>query len=237
MPAAGTLPMRSLRDLMVRAVVLMLATATAAAAARQTPPDLCREAARSASAETGVPFDVLLAITLTETGRMRNGALEPWPWAIQYDGQGRWFDTMAEAVAMAEDTLRTGATNIDLGCFQLNIRWHAGAFGSAGDMISPDRNARYAADFLAKLYRESGDWTVAAGAYHSRNPETADVYRQKFAAILAGLQDGAPLQDRVVADAAPLPRNNRFPLLQAGAPGGIGSLVPNLVASTPLVGG
>lgn len=237
MSAAGALPICSLRDLMACAIALMLATATTADAARQSPPDLCRDAARSASVETGVPYDVLMAVALTETGRLRNGALEPWPWAIQYDGQGRWFDTKAEAVAMAEATLETGATNIDLGCFQLNIRWHAGAFSSAGDMISPDRNARYAADFLAKLYRESGDWTVAAGAYHSRNPDTAEAYREKFAAILADLQDGAPLPDRALADASPSRGDNRFQLLQAGSPGGIGSLVPRFVASTPLIGG
>jgi hypothetical protein len=221
-----------------RVAVLIALTGLVAplvAQASQKPADLCRDAARTASNETGVPYDVLMAIALTETGQRRDGALQPWPWAIHHDGQGHWFDTRAEAVAMAESALQTGATNIDLGCFQLNIRWHAGAFGSADDMLSPERNARYAADFLAKLYRESGDWTQAAGTYHSRNPENAGAYRDKFATILADLQTGAAGHD--VARAEPDPRENRFPLLQTGAPGGIGSLVPQYAASAPLVGG
>ncbi len=210
------------------------------ARAAQSNPDLCREAARTASDETGVPYDVLIAIALTETGRAQNGVLEPWPWAMHYDGQGYWFDSQAEAIAMAETALQTGATNIDLGCFQLNIRWHAGAFVSAEDMLSPARNARYAADFLASLYQESGDWTLAAGAYHSRTPENAEVYRARFETILAGLQDGGPLpavSASAVADVPITRRNNRFPLLQTGAPGGIGSLVPLLEAGSRLVGG
>jgi Transglycosylase SLT domain len=207
------------------------------AMASQGDPDLCRDAARSAAAETGVPFDVLMAISLTETGRERGGRLEPWPWAIHHGGQGYWFDTKAEAVAMAETALQAGATNIDLGCFQLNIRWHAGAFVSAEDMLAPDRNARYAAEFLADLYKESGDWTLAAGAYHSRTPENAQSYRAKFETILVGLQGGQPVSDTRAFDPVLSPRDNLFPLLQTGAPGGIGSLVPLLEANAPLVGG
>lgn len=215
---------------------MLLALAPVQAQATQDDPDLCRDAARAAAAETGVPYDVLMAIALTETGRARNGVLEPWPWAIHHDGQGEWFATKAEAVAMAETALQAGATNIDLGCFQLNIRWHAGAFVSVDDMLSPDRNARYAAQFLSDLYQESGDWSQAAGIYHSRTPEIAQTYRARFETILAGLQDAQPAGSATLVGEL-TPRDNRFPLLQAGAPGGIGSLVPLFEASSPLVGG
>ena len=47
-------------------------------------------------------------------------------------------------------------------------------------MFDPDMNALYAARFLSELYREFGDWTGAAGAYHSRTPEYADRYKVKF---------------------------------------------------------
>lgn len=210
----------------------------AAAFSSQSPPDLCRAAAREASEETGVPYDVLMAISLTETGQQRDGVLEPWAWAVQHDGKGQWFDTKAEAVALAETALQAGATNIDLGCFQLNIRWHAGAFGSADEMLEPVQNARYAARFLVELYQESGDWTQAAGAYHSRDPDNAEAYRQKFVTILAGLQTGATGPDPFASlDVAMTSRGNRFPLLRTGAPGGIGSLVPQFDTSTRLVGG
>ena len=206
--------------------------------------DLCRNAALSAARETGVPYEVLLALSLTETGRSDNGIVSPWPWAVHHDGKGYWFDTKAEAIAMAEEALAKGATNIDLGCFQLNIRWHAQAFGSVEDMILPDNNARYAAEFLTQLYEDSGDWAIAAGAYHSRNPDNATRYRAKFETILARIGgDPAlalaayPAADLAAGSMNPAPRENRFPLLQSGAAGRAGSIVPLLPAGDRLVGG
>ena len=124
---------------------------------------------------------------------------------MHHDGQGDWFDSEQETIAAAETALRSGATNIDLGCFQLNIRWHARAFASVEDMLSPTRNARYAAKFLAELYDETGDWAAAAGAYHSRTPERAQTYRARFEALLAGLQAG----DGIVGGPEPATRPDR----------------------------
>jgi Transglycosylase SLT domain len=199
--------------------------------------DICRDAAVSVSASTGVPYDVLMALSLTETGRGSSGQMQAWPWAVHFDGQGHWFNTMQEAVDFSETALANGATNIDLGCFQLNIRWHAEAFSSVADMIDPENNARYAAEYLAKLYHDKGDWAVAAGAYHSRNPENAATYRAKFEVILAELDPGAQRSLLPVSDTVAPERSNQFPLLQSGAPGGLGSIVPDRPASVRLVGG
>ena len=54
-------------------------------------------------------------------------------------------------------------------------------------MFDPDAGAAYAAQFLKSLYAERGDWSAAAGAYHSQTPERAGVYRARFDRILAGL--------------------------------------------------
>ena len=59
-------------------------------------------------------------------------------------------------------------------------------------MFDPDTGADYAARFLRSLYAERGDWSAAAGAYHSQSPDRAGVYRARFDRILAGL-GGAPL--------------------------------------------
>lgn len=56
---------------------------------------------------------------------------------------------------MAEQ-IGQGAGNLDIGCFQLNYRWHGAAFASLADMFDPDRNATYAADYLASHYQRTG---------------------------------------------------------------------------------
>ena len=59
-------------------------------------------------------------------------------------------------------------------------------------MFDPETGADYAARFLKSLYLERGDWSAAAGAYHSQSPDRANVYRARFDRILAGL-GGAPI--------------------------------------------
>ena len=186
-------------------------------------PALCRSAAQKAAHDTGVPLPVLLAITLTETGRKTGGVLQPWPWAINQDGKGHWFSTPEDAVQFAESQLDLGLRNFDVGCFQVNHRWHSKGFRSTEDMFDPASNALYAARFLADLYTEYGDWSLAAAAYHSRTPEFANRYRAKFDTILAGLSDQPLPPD---APQPLVPRVNRFPLLQAGLRGSSASLVP-----------
>lgn len=205
----------------------------ASASSAQDTPDLCVTAAQNAADQTGVPFSVLMAVTLTETGRTTKNGIQPWPWAVNQAGEGYWFATPEEAVQFAEDQLDLGFRNFDIGCFQLNHRWHSKGFTSTIDMFDPMRNALYAAGFLSDLYSEKGDWSLAAAAYHSRTPDEADRYRAKFETILAGLtQTPLPrLNDSVLT-----PRINRFPLLQAGLQGKAGSLVPLISMQTRLIG-
>jgi hypothetical protein len=199
--------------------------------AREDPSALCLRAASDAAAATGVPYDVLLAIALVETGR----DARPWPWTVNAGGDGRWFDSADEAEAHVAELLDQGVTNVDLGCFQLNHRWHSGGFASVADMLDPDMNAAYAARFLARLYGESGDWATAAAAYHSKTPEYAKVYRAKFEAAFAGLSGAEPPAE---AEALPDPdRTNSFPLLVVGGAGRNGSLVPATSGGRRLIGG
>jgi hypothetical protein len=189
-----------------------------------SPSDLCREAALQAARDTDVPFAVLLAISQTETGRTIGGQVQPWAWAVNMEGAGHWFDSQAAALAFARERMAMGAESFDVGCFQLNHRWHGAAFPSLEAMIDPVSNARYAAEFLAELHRETGDWSAAAGAYHSRTPDLADRYRARFDPLYAALAagDGTP-----AALLAAVPQQNAYPLLQAGAGTmAMGSLVP-----------
>ena len=202
---------------------------SSAAQAREDASNLCLRAASDAAERTGVPYDVLLAISKVETGRNDR----PWPWTVNFGGDGKWFDTAAEAEASVTEALEQGATNVDLGCFQLNYRWHANGFDSVADMLDPDRNATYAANFLAEQFSRTGDWATAAAAYHSGTPEYAEIYQAKFEAAYAGLADPEAPQ-------GPLPvaaeRTNSFPLLQAGTTGRNGSLVPTGSGGLRLIG-
>lgn len=195
---------------------------------REDPADLCLQAASDAADRTGVPYAVLRAISTVETGRHGR----PWPWTVNFGGDGRWFDSAVEAETEAAAALDLGATNVDLGCFQLNYRWHAEGFASLADMLDPVQNATYAAEYLAQHFARTGDWALAAAAYHSSTPEFAEAYRAKFEAALAEA-GGAPVPTALPGAIA---RENRFPLLVAGSAGARGSLVPSSPGGLRLIG-
>lgn len=153
------------------------------------PAAVCEWAAMTAAAEMGVPPDILGALTLTETGRRRDGVVRPWAWSVNAEGAGSWFDDPAEALAFAQDRIDQGRLNLDIGCFQLNYRWHGENFPSVVEMFDPLENARYAARFVRDLYAETGDWRRAAGAFHSRTAVHATKYLARFDDLRATLKE------------------------------------------------
>ena len=104
-----------------------------------------------------------------------------------------------EALGFARDAIASGRTNVDLGCFQINYRWHGKRFDDLGEMFDPAAGAVQAGRFLRDLFAETGNWSAAAGAYHSRNPEFATRYRARFDRVLADLRGDGP---RVIAGGA-----------------------------------
>tara|TARA_R110000764_G_scaffold15408_2_gene43700 strand:+ start:14279 stop:14980 length:702 start_codon:yes stop_codon:yes gene_type:complete len=194
-----------------------------AAQAQATPQAMCDAAAATVAAETDVPLSVLRAITRVETGRTRDGALMPWPWTVNMEGVGKWFDTEDAARAYVFKRFKSGARSFDVGCFQINYKWHGQAFASIEEMFDPIKNARYAAQFLNRLHAELGSWSQAAGAYHSRTKDFAEKYVTRFDRI------HADLATQVVATPPPAESGgpNNFPLLvQTGQTARLGSLVP-----------
>ncbi len=215
---------------------------------------LCTVAAREAAERYSIPTHLLQTLTMTETGRSQGGAMRPWPWAINHRGQSHWFATEAEMIQFAERLIAAGDANFDIGCFQLNYRWHGQHFASIAAMAGPARNADYAASFLRTNYASSGSWRDAVGAYHSRTPTYANAYLARFEAVFAewsgsdlpeqtALQpeQDKPEQDRPEQDRPEQDRPehlaNTFPLLMTGAMGQGASLVPMLAARGRLIGG
>ena len=197
--------------------------------ANRDPALVCDAAAQTISQESGVPISVLRAITRTETGR--GAQLRPWPWTVNMEGEGVWFDTAQQARVYVFRHFKLGARSFDVGCFQLNYKWHGQAFNSIEEMFDPVMNARYAAKFLNQLHAELGDWTKAAGAYHSRTQKFAKRYIARYAKIHATLAPSEGIlvnrSDFETSDLKGLSRTNWYPLLRAREhPAARGSLVP-----------
>lgn len=223
------------RHFVVTTITLIALNIPTPVSAMQELSYICDQAARYASEETGVPLSVLQAISLTETGRKSGGEMKSWPWTVNMEGKGVWFETEDDARSYVYKNYKRGARSFDVGCFQINYKWHGQEFASIEEMFDPNSNALYAANFLLKLYREKGNWSEAAGAYHSRTQKYAAKYEKRFNAFRATILDNEtfpqpPKQEEVRVSSIPKPikiRANLYPLLQESSNRRtLGSLVP-----------
>ncbi|HRO10630.1 transglycosylase SLT domain-containing protein [Amaricoccus sp.] len=217
-------------------LALVLAVLAAAPPARAAEPSadpsaLCDAAIARGARRGGVPVEVLFAVALTETGQHRDGRMRAWPWAINREGKGFWFKTREEALAFGRQSLAEGRPSFDVGCVQINYRWHGHAFPSLDDMFDPEWTATYAAQFLRTLYEERGSWSEAAGAYHSLTPDKAMTYRARFDRLLAELEPGALTDaETLVASAQP---GQRFSTRQARREAQRRAMAERIRAATP----
>jgi len=111
----------------------------------------------------GVPLGVLYSVGLSETGR--RGVLHPY--ALNVDGKALFADDLPSAVKAFSEARRNGGRLIDLGCMQINHRYHGDKFPTVEAMLDPARNVEYAARFLKELRAREGSWTMAVARYNA----------------------------------------------------------------------
>ena len=155
----------------------------------------CAEAAAVAELDAGLPPGLLLAIGKVESGRAGPGGVVPWPYAVNVAGRGMLAGDAAAAIAHVRAAQAAGQRSVDVGCFQVSLLHHPGAFDSLEAGFDPVRNARYAAGFLAALRTGAPSWEAAAGRYHSMTPELAGPYAAQVVAAWggAGVLPGLPM--------------------------------------------
>jgi soluble lytic murein transglycosylase-like protein len=125
--------------------------------------NVCEREMVRAAAANNVPLGMLYAVGLTESGR--SGSLQPY--ALNIEGRAAYESSKAAALRAFRMAQRSGAKQIDVGCMQINHRYHAENFASLEDMFDPAKNVAYAAHFLSELKEREGSWTTAIARYHA----------------------------------------------------------------------
>jgi hypothetical protein len=134
---------------------------------------------------TAVPAGLMGAIARVESGRADvSGQVAPWPWTVNAEGSGHYYDSKAAAIAAVRQMQTSGMRSIDVGCMQINLIHHPTAFASLEQAFDPVANTAYARAFLGQLFAQYGSWTKATAAYHSTTPDLGDAYARKVAALL-----------------------------------------------------
>ena len=149
------------------------------------PWNVCeREAIRRELAD-GLPRAIVAAVAMAESGRYNRSARtrRAWPWTINAQGRSYYFDSKAEAVRFTRHLLSSGIRSIDVGCMQVNLRYHPNAFENLQAAFDPATNVAYAAEFLLRLHHRLGSWPDAVSHYHSGEPSRHRPYFRRVIGI------------------------------------------------------
>jgi len=176
-------------------MALVLAVVASPAAANSEPgsagatisslENTCLAEARRAEILHGIPSGLLQSITRVEAGRKTStGEFMPWQWTLNDRGEGLFFDTREAAMTYLEAAVAKPDHSVDVGCMQVNTKWHLEAFYELADMMDPSQNAEYAAIFLLDLHAAHKSWDEAVKHYHSSDASKNVRYHQRVLAEL-----------------------------------------------------
>lgn len=146
---------------------------------------ICARAIHFQERKNAIPEGLLKAMSFVESGRWYTpsgsdrGEILAWPWTVTTGGKGHYFPSRAKAVRFVKSLQAGGVKNIDVGCMQINLKYHPDAFASIERAFDPNANAKYAANFLRERFATSKSWLQAAGDYHSTTPALNKKYQQK----------------------------------------------------------
>ncbi len=144
----------------------------------------CEYLAKDAELRYELPKNILLSISRVESGYQKvDGVIRAWPWTLNAGGDSAYFQTKEEALNSLKNRIKKGVTNIDIGCMQLNYRWHKSFFGNLSDMMNPEKNVDYSARFLKRLHKRHGSWEKAVKYYHSSKSKFNIKYYKKVKAV------------------------------------------------------
>lgn len=173
-----------------RACFLALCLGLGAPALAVADGTACLGAIAAIEPGSGLPPGLLGAIAHVESGRAdpAGGPVRPWPHAYNAGGNGHYPATRAQAVAEVAALLARGQRQVDVGCMQVSLPHHPGAFASLEEAFDPLRNVAYAAAFLLALHARHGDWPTAIAHYHSGTAERGAAYLARVRAAWTGAE-------------------------------------------------
>ncbi len=138
--------------------------------------NLCEDTIKSIEIQTEIPKGLLLGIGKAEATRKIKNKFVIWPWTINHAGKSLFFETKTQMTNYIFKNLKRNDFNIDVGCMQINIKWHKNNFKKISDMFEINPNISYAASFLQQLKNKHGSWDNAIKHYHSSDPKKNNPY-------------------------------------------------------------
>ncbi|MGL4208556.1 MAG: lytic transglycosylase domain-containing protein [Candidatus Adiutrix sp.] len=138
----------------------------------------------AASKEFNIPKTVAMAIAHVESGQ--------WPWTLNVEGKGFYFDSKNEVLAKAQEALE-GQKSFDVGLMQVNSWWLKRFNVPLEAALDPIANIYFGSWILSQELLRHGEMKAAISAYHSPNSARGSIYADK---VLAALEKGPQKKEK-----------------------------------------
>ncbi|MBT4879465.1 MAG: transglycosylase SLT domain-containing protein [Alphaproteobacteria bacterium] len=162
-------------SLIVYATLIQLHTAQSAPKVAA----LCHTPIAKWESQSGIPAQLLLSIGIAESGKYTKGKVVVWPWTIGTKKAGYYLSSKDEAIKKVKALQAQGVKSIDVGCMQINLKYHPTAFQNLDEAFDPKSNVAYAASFLTDLHTDLKSWKMAVAHYHSSIRKHHEKYRNR----------------------------------------------------------
>tara|TARA_B100000963_G_C22537024_1_gene630279 strand:+ start:239 stop:847 length:609 start_codon:yes stop_codon:yes gene_type:complete len=140
--------------------------------------NICNVLTEKYGKKYNLPNKLLTSIALVESGFKKNKNFYSWPWTLNVSGKSFYFDTKKEILNYLKNNIRE-KKSMDVGCMQINTKYHLKNFKDLNQIIEPEENVKYAAKFLSDLYKKHRSWNEAIARYHSSIPKRKKRYLKK----------------------------------------------------------
>jgi len=149
--------------------------------ARTSISDVCGPIADQMERAEDIPLGLLHAVALAESGRWQvgEGFSRAWPWTVRSGPDSFYLPSKEAALGKVRELLAAGRSNIDVGCMQINLGYHAEAFASLEAAFDPVTNVAYGARLLKQLREQTRSWAGATGRYHNADRDRGQAYRAR----------------------------------------------------------
>lgn len=154
--------------------------------------NMCGRYIKEISTHLKVIPEIIWAVTGTESNY--RGA--PWPWSANLQGKSYYFKSEKALKDFINSLSSNEKENLDVGCMQLNYRYHGWKFKDVQEMTDPQRNMVLGTMYLYELYlrekihqlsikqknpkkkmlNDLHIWAIAVGRYHSHRQNHGKKY-------------------------------------------------------------
>ena len=162
--------------------VAMTAVLCISSPAAARPSNACESHIIAAAKKYDIPVGVLYAVGLAETGH--RGSLQPF--ALNIAGKAVFPTSLGDALSEFQRYYDQGERLIDIGCMQINFRYHGNRFSDVESMFNPAANVAYAAKYLAELKKSQGSWAMAVARYHA-GPDNDAAQKRYICTVITNL--------------------------------------------------